>query len=717
MFARIVSRRMDFDSKSKNSVKLSQRSNHSHKLSSLNISFSSFCFFNSLLLVTIFNKSIICMPQQETIARGSNIQSDDLVDKNSLSSNYVVTKLNSHISKVEYDLEQYLGIHYLPYLQFFATTINRKDYEMDSETPKDLKALLRLTTIHAYLTIHQSALLSSAIRALIDYFNYLEEKFLKENSNEGEIELKISSAELGRIFVYLNYQIRSSVYEDKFDYLNEFAILNSRYESPVGKSEESLSRLEKFIKFIKVKTNFSRSRLHESKLEFDKLEQRDKKSSNFAELEEKLNFSLNRPKIQQYADDFYKKHGLTPIISGYLLMSADDEFLNYNKKGRYSVRRFNFKKYFDDCKTGNEEEDLSKLKIHSFDPVFPLNIEDIPHYRSTKYWKRLILDRANEKIKQIFHQELTSTTILLQESEKEVLTHILMHFNDGKLVKALNEHDKDDEKCKSSRKDLLLGMGEIIAEYHILKVNALDRFIRLAKTHIGYDDNDCNHEVLKKASYTRMSHFNMTHPVSEGADCDEGNNDDRCSICKKSKLTTSKSLFVVPFNNEFVALRIQQLLLSFYQVMTLQASFTTSEFDTFNLDINRAFVEKYGDGVKEGCELSEELDFIFKSFSEYKKREGVWAKVSMYKLKTAFNKFRNLPHASQGYYVALNNLAFGHIMSLFIEPTHIDMHFYYDLVQKTIIETMLADKVQQALMTRGRMVESNIKRWFTLQSQ
>lgn len=560
----------------------------------------------------------------------------------------IIVKLNWHVRNLEANLEHYMGARYLPILRIVSRSVDYNAELVDGGIDKYTKALLRLSTIHTYLIIHQTALTSAAVKVF--------ESYLKSHFDDYELK----EIELKSVLIFLNDQIRTHTLEDKSDYLVEFAFLCSKFQTPDIQSDKTQSTLKKLIEYLKAKVNLGRTKAQELKdcllVSLDIISD---------ELRQALDFKLNEAQIQGYVDDFFSSHGLESLISGYMYMSHNDNYMSEIS------RKFSFKKYFDSCMTGKEENSLKRINddIVFFDPTLPLDIDTIKPFEPKEEWNPHAFEMAKLELKRRFHKELVKNALPLVERETNIFKSIMQNFNDPKLTKLLAEHDKNDAKGKDSRSSLLFGLSQVMTEYQMLKLSAIERYIRLAKFHLGYTN--------------RMQRSN----------------------------------FVVPFNDIFFALIMQRILIVFYPLMTAQASAGTSDFGEFRFDLNRAFVDGVGKPIPKSSDLSQRLDKIYDWLQNFHKREEVTLNLNVYILKKELDRFRSLPLASQGYYVALNNYAIGQIFWLYMEPSYNKMSFCYDVVQKHIVESLLQDQQQKELAINGKTIESNTKRWMIITPQ
>lgn len=554
----------------------------------------------------------------------------------------VINKLQKHMLKVISDLEGYLVNRYLPYLQVISTDVDFHSFEIDGGMNSRMKSMLRLSTLHAYLIIYQSALVDAAIKI---FTSYLKE----QQANKGE-DYKLSDEEFVIAIRYLNYQIRVITLADKSEYLNEFAYICSMQEG--FDPETTTDEVERLVFYLQLKTNDNLNKIQRDKDEFMAI-----KGSVPASLKKALYIEDHRSIVDKVTGDFLKKQGLESIISAYLFMSHDDSL-----KSKIP-RKFDFKKYFKSCRRGDEDKIIgrSKLKNDVFDPILPLDLNTIESPKR-KEVDRIFDGAAVKRLSIGFHKEMVERIIPFQTKELETLKNIIEMY-DPKLIEILAEHDNDCSRTRRARIKLIEQTSAILIRYQMLKMNALDRFIKLAINHIGYQEG------------------------------------------------TEEFQLNSPFNDKMFALTIQKLLFAFYPVLINGGSLKTSGLERFDIDSNKACVDNVGNKIQESSELSNRLDKLYELIRKFKKREDVTSNVGVFRLRTEVDTFRALSIKSKGFYVALNGFALGHVLALVVEPTYNEMHNMYDLIQSQIISCLLRDDKQRAVVVDGKHIESNVMRW------
>lgn len=593
------------------------------------------CF--QILLLIKFDNLCICSRTDPAIESAGT-------DDNQTWRGDVIKKLREHLSNLVGDLQSYLEVRYLPYLRIVGSVLDHKTTDANAGMSKPVKSLLRLSTLHAYFIIHQTALVNSAINLL--------ESYLKTK----EKHIKLESAEMNTILLYLTYQIRIYSMEHKSQYFLEFAHLCSENELP---SENGLlNDISMFINYLIIKVNLSRTRANEARDKFLILEK-----TLDINLRRALDFKINDIFVQKHADQFFTDNGLGPIISGYLFMSTDDSFRDKLH------RKFKFKRYFDNRYYGDEEEVLREKGQPSdaFDPVMPLDIDNIPLSITIRRTNQIVEELARITVNKQFQEELLEITLPLQANEVSVIQTMIRGLDELEIPKHQKEHDGTNEKAKQTRSMLLNGMNKIAIDYQILKTNILDRFVNLAKSHIGYETDGL------------------------------------------------ESFFIVPFNDHVFALKAQDLLFAFYPVVMSQASNTLSDFSVYNYEANKDLVVQTLNKPLTVETFAVQLERLYGSIKLYKKRESIIAALRAFKFKEEVTRFRNLPPEDQGFYVAFSSYAFGNVLSQFLEPSYNEMHFMYDSIQKRIIETLLSEqRLAELSMTQGKLIESNLELWLSM---
>lgn len=598
------------------------------------------CFF-SLLSVVIFacNVPCYCSPNQTTTS--STSWSENVIDK-----------LENHILKMISDLEMYLSLNYLPHLRSVSLTLDHKEKGIDSGMKKSTKALMRLSTLHAYLIIHQTALASSAVELMKSSFVEIQ----KDNK-----EFKLTDYELQTLLTYLNFQILTYTFKQKADYLLEYAYICFKYEKSTIKPKEDTDslidkKLESFIDFVKERTIITRIRTQKFKKDFIARNPRDSLTANLKNALDYNDFKRKETLILAYADNFYRKNGLTPIIAGYLYMSHDDVFRPK------SNRKFTFNGYFDSWTTKLEQSSPERLKNDKFQQVLPLTITNIKPFKSLR--NEILEKAADSELKRKFREELIKNALPSFEDGAIVLKSTIGSIEKTEVARLIAEHDKKDRKARNIRLLLLEDLTKMITEYHFLKNCVLVRFINLAKTYIDYTDMNGIFD------------------------------------------------FIVPFNDKVSAVRIQKLLFNFYPVMMAQVSTTMTNFNDPHFDKHRSLVDNGGKNFDKNVELAETLDRVYDFLKLYKKREDITAKLKIYKMRIEMSKFRKLPLAFQGYFVAFNGYALGNVLSLYMGSAYEETNQEFDLVQKHIISKLQVDHFHGNLaMSKGKSIESNVLDW------
>lgn len=374
----------------------------------------------------------------------------------------LVNKLKMHLVKLEIDLEEYLGERYLPNLRIVGSVVEHNADDAEIRLAKPLKAFLRISTIHAYLTIHQTALVSVSI-------NFLQ-SFMKSKKKDFEY----TDIEIQFILLYLNYQIRALTYEHKSEYLLEFAHICYEHEHH---DDTPKNEMEKFIDFLRVKVKVGLIKMKKTREDLQKFLNKNK---NFIseELKQALNLKQKDKQVHELVSKFYIKHGLESLISAYLFMSYDESF-----KPTKTNRNFSFQKYFESEKIEVIIEDQGN-KIEDFDPSIPFDIEKITSgiIDSKKITTKFFLTLADSYIKKEFHNELKDVAFIIEDSDASIIGIIVYGF--AEIGKILKNHAIDDYERKRAK--LLGKLVKKLADYYLYKMGALSRFIELAKSYINY---------------------------------------------------------------------------------------------------------------------------------------------------------------------------------------------------------------------------------------
>lgn len=572
---------------------------------------------------------------------------------------FVEEKLQYHVRKLEVDLEVYLELRYLPHLRTISNEVDSQTPDIDGKISSYSKAFLRVATIHAYLTTHQAALASAAVSLLLSYLHKLEKtKQIKE----------IKDSQLRLALMFLNYQIRSYTYEHKFDYLLEYAHLCSKYEAFYSRFKKS--EFETFIDFVKMKTSLSLSKMARTKEQFYAAVAKIKWDDD--ELKQAIDFKINDDKLLGYADQFYIRLGLEPIISGYLYMSHDNDF---HAKDRIN-RKFLFKKYFESSKKTDGEAKFKSIvsSLSAYDPDLPIDITSIGDVSLEKKGSvKVAYDFAASFLKDGFYDELIESILPEEEEKAFALGSMVTAF--AELGNILAEYDEGEPNNGKNKRDglniltrglLLDKMSLLVVEHQFLKSNVCRRFVDLAKSFLGYYDEEYG--------------------------------DNR------------KVKFTVPFNNHIFALRVQVLLFSYYPLMQSQASDSIRELAKFNLDVDE--FEKKSDEEFKDDEISRQTQSLYSALRVYRKREDIVTKVRLHKFESELQEFRSLEKESQDYYVAFSNIVFENVLSMYLEPPFNQMDNYFDYLRKLIIDYLIADRnLGSIAMRNGRSIESNIIYW------
>lgn len=552
--------------------------------------------------------------------------------------NEVMSRLKIYIEKLEIDLEIYLESNYVPYLRLVGAELD-PNTEYNKGFSLATKAMLRLSTIHAYLIIHQTALASAAVSLFFDY--------LKKQSHN----FQLHETQLRSALVYINIQLRTFPFENKAEYIHEYAYLCERFEK-----QKISDKFQYLIDFVKARTKISLTKAFDMKAIFLKHGRYLKTA-----VKEALDFKLNKRALLAYTDKFYRKHGLEYIISGYLFMSADKQF-----KPKNNNRKFSFKHYFESCESSMIDELVRNPTINdAYDPILPLYLNAIP--KENKHVKdeadRFILQLAENQIKVTFYRELIKVALHHDGNEADILATLINGFNEVDFAKELYIYDKK----KKTRAKILFEMTKKVSLYQILKGSIVDRFINMAKSHIGFE-------------------------VDNG-----------------------KTEFKVPFNNHVNGLHVQQLLLSFYPAMVSQASFTMSCFEDLNLDQNLEEVAGVSRRLPKTSKLYQLLVFVYTWIKEYKRREEIISNVRKHKLREKIKQYRKLPVVLQGYYVGLTTEAMLNVLSLYLEPPYNQNNQLFDYVQTRILENYFQDHYLGELsVTEGKPIEANVYLWQSL---
>lgn len=411
-----------------------------------------------------------CLPKKL-----SRTVKSDISDNKQTWTSFVSVKLDSHVKKLEYELEKYLDRRYLPYLRIVGSSMDFKSNDLDSGMPKKIKAMLRISTIHAYMTIYQTALVSGCVSLLNSFFKSQVDDY------------RLTDEEMKATIAYVNYQVRLRSYKEKTDYLVELAYTCSKYEDDNEATNAQEFEVQNLIDFLKFKTKHILMKITEARALV--MEHGKKLRSK---VQEAVDVFVHNEFVLEHYDDFNKKHGLESIISGYLFMSFDGEFKPKNN------RKFNYKKYFSSGKSKIEESTIFGKNDHvdNFDPDIPFDILKIPTPIIELDADKVEKDRiATKKLKELFHEELISKAGMMEESGSEALASLVSHFKNMKIAKSLAEYDGDNEKTRLCRAKLLCDLGKMITAHSILRSCVLNRFMNIAKTYIGYDNG------FKKANF------------------------------------------------------------------------------------------------------------------------------------------------------------------------------------------------------------------------
>lgn len=601
----------------------------------------------------------------------------------------VKMKLDASIVSMEVELEKYIKIRYMPYLKVVAGLIDFDSDEFDSNMSESTKIVLRISTIHAYLMIHQSALTSSAVR-LFCLFLKKKRDFLKNDNYIMNDDI------LKATLTYLNYQIRQYTFEHKFEYLNEFAKLCSENESFINKP---ILEMEKMIDYMKYKTYIMVNRCDESHEHLMRVESKLSDDIKFS-----LSFSTNQQQVHKYADEFYAKHGLTGLLSAYLFMSSPRDNKDKAKhRNNNNNNKFNFKTYFD-YKSKAAQIVKSRFKVdiqvNDFDPILPLDFARIAKIDTNRKLVKLLYQIADDPLKDRFRDELINKSLALESSElqsfESLVSSLSQLVDDSRLQTTLmmnnNKKKKKKKEEESSRTtttkavntntvgELLNDMSRVITEHQILKACVLERFILLAKATI-VDNSSDNIELL-----------------------------------------TNNRKFIVPFRNTVFALRCQRLLFYFYPVVMSQASDSVSELSLYNFNLDRKVIESQFQLVgqlSEPIELEfkqqmlQKLDKLYSKLKQFQKRETVISGIRAQLFEQEVANFRKLPDDSQDYYVALNDAALGTILSLYLEQTYEkDYLFMFDFIRMRALRNLSRNqKLTSLSVTYGKTIESNVFLW------
>lgn len=600
-----------------------------------NYSLIGFKYAFCAVLFIIVQQTSVChaSPKPQFGAKSSNPTGETWVDK-------VTNKLNIHVRVMEASLERYLYARYLPYLRIVGAQLDHKQKDRDSGLTKQTKALLRLGTLHAYFTIHQTALTSGAIHLM---------NLLLKSKQQEDRNYQLKDGELLSSILYLNYQIRLFNFEHKGDYLLEFTYLCHKFEAKENVDEESMDHTEKFIDYVKAKTRIIVRKIDETREEFIERGKQLKYS-----VKSHLDFEANHEELQEFIDEFYRKHGLEALISGCLHMSQDDSFM-----GR-GVKRTTFKKFFENCNSKIDKESVfAANRIDSFDPVIPTNLDVVPStFESKSENFRENSKLATDKMKNVFHEELIKNALPQLEEEKTILIDLILSFERDNIGSLMAQHDKNEDRSKIARALVIKDLAKMTIEYQLLKMCVLERFINLAKTFIGYDN-------------------------------------------------TKKLNFIVPFDNRFFALHVQKLVIGFYHVMMSQISRTWVMFNEAKFDQHRALVNSIGKAIPESSELANALDRFYAKIKLFNKRDRVIAKLKAYNMKVEMVRFRKLPIEAQGYYVSFNGFTTGNVLSLFLESSLNDKKQLFDFVQKRFSENAFSHQtLGKFVMTTGKQIEA-----------
>lgn len=600
-----------------------------------------FCFIFVLISLLSFNYYCVCSPKKTK--QEVSILGDD--NNGQLWTTYVIDKLNLHLLKLQSDLEKYLENRYLYYLKIVGSIIDFNIDSPDSNLPKSIKTLLRISTIHAYLMIHQTALTGSAIQLLDRYFQSIKDK-----------NYKLDDRQLRGVLMYLNIQIRSSTFDNKSEYLLEFAHLCSKYEN-TNRDKPDTDEMEKLIEYLKVKTHTSMLKVQESRDDFA-----NSKIQLSLDLQQAIDFKLNYNLVQEFADNFYNRNGLTPIISGYLFMSNDNSFTSN------IPRKFHYKKYFKTCKKAKEKDLFKSNSFDYFDPILPLELKEIKPLEKNK--NDNLNNIADSYLKKLFHREIIVSALPDAVKESYTFHSLMVSLSEAGEFLKNNKNHNNNKKSNEIQSLMLDNIQEIVTEYQFLKSCLLDRLIKVAKSYIGYGDSEIQ-----------------------------------------------ESKFIVPFDNKIFALRVQILFFAFYPVMVSQASDTIALLNNVLKEMSKLIDEESRREKKTSLKLSK-IDVLKKLNSDmtmYKKKEDIKASVRMHRYEVELKEFRSASPESQSYYVAMNNNAIENVMSLYIEPAYHEMDYSYDFVRKLIFDYLLSDQVLTDLtVSNGKSIEGNVLFWIKI---
>lgn len=606
---------------------------------------NSLLIYSCSLLMILVNSICNCSPQDYEATNRYKILNAPFADISKSWIDNVIEKLENFVTTTEVNLEKYMNARYLPHLKVVAALIDFKIDHYDSNMSKSAKALLRISTIHAYLMIHQTALTSSAVQLFVSFLI----------SQKKIIKYRMSDDELKSTLMYLNYQIRTSALEDKSEYLLEFAYLCSKYENT---NNQPTLEMERLVDYLKFKTSESIRKRDELRVSYGKVES--KLSQN---IKNSLDFKKNDLIFQKSIDDFYLKHGLAALLSGYLFMSYDKD----NTENKLKLpRKFGFKRYFD-YRTKSSE--VTRLRYrndlpNSFDPILPLDFSEIAQPGDEQELMKLLYKIADDPIALRFREELEDIALPSDEFESETLAILVSKFEEINLPKLLghktNNTSGNDSKIRAA---LLDGTSKVVIEHQILKGCVLDRFVRLAKKSINYEDD------------------------------------------------IAKSRFVVPFRNSVFGLRCQKLLFAFYPVMMSQASDSVSELSSHDFNLDKNVIENCGK-IKKTSELSGQLDKLYKALKQYQRRENIVSSIRAHKFEEEVKEFRKLPYDAQDYFVAFNDAALGAVLSLYLDATYHEMDHVYDFLRMRVVANLKRDQQLIALsLVYGKTIESNVMLW------
>lgn len=558
--------------------------------------------------------------------------------------NELSNKLDSHVKKLESKLETYLDTHLLPYLRIIGSKIDHKsEFNVHEGINDPIKVLTRLTILHAYFIIHQTALVNGASSLL--------KTFLASKKDIPDYEL--SDYDLQSALMYLNFQIRTAAFDDKNIYLLEYAFLCSTYDNlDIGDITDDLQKL---IDFIKAKTKFAIKKMQEDKDYCRTTERR----MDF-DLKNSLDFKTNSKLLQGSADELYIRNGLDTLLAGYLFMSYD----SYSKVKMN--RKFSFKRYFETSKSPKDRDILDQNSIDSFDPLIPLDIMSLSIVDKIDETDIYVRNIANSQIKRHFQNELITVSMIHEVTEENLFANLVNGFATSDIETFLSSRENDDKSSRESRSLLLDRLSKQAINFQLTKSSMLNRFIELAKSYLGYNDD-----------------------------------------------LPGRSTFIVPFNNAVFGLHVQRLIFAFYPAMMSQASYMLASFGDFDKDMSKELVDAVGESYFATKDISQKLDKLYSWLKIFKKREDVIAKLRGHNLKIEFEKFRSMSPQAQGYFVGLNDYSLGNILSLYLEPTFNRLpNQKYDYVQKIIIDNLLSNQVISELsVTNGKGIESNIILW------